>query len=201
VNYDTIVGSCVVRPGTTLLGTVVKSNKNPLGLYNFTTGGGVTNLVLSVFSGASTASIYYYNGTWNTSGTTNLNNTAKVRFATLGGNAFFVNGVQAMHDSADGITWGTTNSITTDSVIPSLICASQSVMIAGGYSVYPDRVYFSSVANPGVASPPFISWYTTPTTTTGATAGGWIDVNPDDGGYMTAVSSTSRIMGCIGLII
>lgn len=185
VNYDTIIGSGVVRPGTTLLGTAVAANKTPLGLGEFLASGGSTNLLISVFSGASTATIYYYDTSWHTSGVTNLNNTAKNRFAVLGNRIFRANGVDAMSASSDGSSWDTTDCIATDSVVPSLLLVTKNRMLASGYSGFRSRVYFSSIIDPN--SSPFITWDTNPDT------GDWIDFNPDDGGYVTAFANTSAV--------
>ena len=185
VNFDTVIGAGTVRNGTTALGSVVASGKTPLGLSEFVGAGGSPNLLLSVFNGASNASLYYYNGSWNTSGLTTLSNTAKTRFVTLGGRAFMANGTDAMQSSADGNTWATTDCITTDSVVPSLLYRFKQRMLAGGSTNYPDRVYFSSIIDPTTS--PFITWNTTPTT------GDWIDVNPDDGDNITGFSDVSNV--------
>lgn len=185
VVFDQIIGSGVARKGTTALGSVVASSKQPLGLSEFVGSGGTPNLILSVFTGASTASVYYYDTSWHTSGLTNLSNTAKVRFATLGNLSFLVNGV-VMKSSSDGNTWGTTNCITTDSVVPSLIYKYKARLLASGYSGYRDRVYFSSVISP--QSSPTLTW------STNASTGDWIDVNPDDGDNITAFNDASNVL-------
>lgn len=185
VNFDTIIGSGVVRPGTTLLGGVVAANKTPLGLDEFVTSGGTLNLPLAVFSGASTATIYYFDTSWHASTLSTLSNTSKVRFAQIGNYAFMANGVDAMKSSADGNTWGTNSCITTDSVIPSLVFRSKQRLLAAGYSGYRDRVYFSSIISPA-ATPAFLTWNTNTTT------GDWIDINPDDGSNITGFAETSN---------
>lgn len=187
-NFDTIIGSAQVRLGTTLLGAAVAANKTPLGLFEFVTAGSSLNYLLSVFTGASTATIYYFNGSsWTASGVTNLSNTAKCRFAQLGNYAFRVNGVDAMGSSADGATWATTNCITTDSVVPSLIMRAKNRLLAGGDSVVNrNRVYLSSVVDPST-SPATITWNTNTST------GNWIDINPDDGADVTAFAETSGL--------
>jgi len=81
VDFDTIVGSAAVRPGTTPLGAVVASGKSPLGLSEFVGLNGSPNVLLSVFPKASNASVYYYDTSWHASGLTNLNNSSKCRFA------------------------------------------------------------------------------------------------------------------------
>ena len=58
VNFDTIIGAGVVRPGTTILGSTVASGKTPLGLSTFVGSGGSPNMLLSVFPGAATATVY-----------------------------------------------------------------------------------------------------------------------------------------------
>lgn len=191
VNFDSVIGKAVVRPGTTLLGSQVAANKTPLGLFEFVTANSAINDMLAVFSGASTASVYYFDTTWHTSGYTTLDNSAKNRFAELGGYAFIVNGVQAMKSSADGNTWGTVNCITTNSVVPSLIFATKSRLLASGDTTSGaghsrSRVYFSSIVDPST-SPPTITWSTDPST------GNWIDINPDDGSDVTGFSQASTL--------
>src|SRR3990167_10196942 len=67
VLFDTRIGAIVVRPGTAKLGATVVANRTPLGLTTFSTVDLATNLAVGVFSGASNATVYYYNGSWNTS--------------------------------------------------------------------------------------------------------------------------------------
>jgi hypothetical protein len=181
VNFDEVVGAAKVRNGTTKLGDTVASGKTPLGLAPFVGAGGSPNVLLAVFTGASTASVYYYDSSWHTSGLTNLNNSAKVRFAVLGGRAFLTNNVDGMKDSADGDTWGTTNTIATRK--PSLIYRYKGRMLAGGDPTYPSRIFFSTIIDP--ASSPFITW------NIHASTGDWIDINPDDGGQLTGFSESS----------
>src|SRR3990167_2213773 len=108
VNFDQKIGTGVVRFGTTKLGATVAANRTPLGLTTYSTSDLTTNLVVGVFSGASTATVYFYNGSWNTSSVTNLSNTAKNRFANLGGRIFRANGVTQLVSSSNGNTWNTT---------------------------------------------------------------------------------------------
>lgn len=182
VNFDSIIGSASVRPGTTILGSTVASLKTPLGLTNFVGSGGTPNLVLAVFSGASNASIYYYDTTWHTSGLTSLSNTSKVRFAQLGGRVFMANGVDAMKSSADGNTWTTDDCPTT--VVPSLVFRAKSRLLVAGWTSYRDRVWFSSIIAP--QSGTFITWAENTTT------GDYIDINPDDSSNVTAFAETSN---------
>jgi len=186
VNFDTIVGSGVVRPGTTKLGSTVASGKTPLGFSEFVGKNGSPNLLLAVYTGASTASIYYYDGSWHTSGVTNLSNSAKDRFAVLGGSAFITNNVDGMKDSTDGNTWGTTNSIASGSFKPGYVFRYTARLLAAGDTTYPSRVMFSSIVNSAVS--PFITW------NADATTGDFIDINPDDGGYVTGFSETSTFV-------
>lgn len=184
VNFDEVVGSVKVRPGTTAMYGVVASNKTPLGLNEFVGSGFTPNLLLSVYSGATNASLYYYDGTWHTSTLTTLSNTAKNRFAQLGGKIFRVNGVDAMNESIDGNTWTTTNSITT--VLPAYIYKFKSRLLVSGYSSFKDRVYFSSIINQNAS--PFLTWNIDPTT------GDWIDINPDDGDQVVGFSDASDLL-------
>ncbi|MES2006907.1 MAG: hypothetical protein V4436_02230 [Patescibacteria group bacterium] len=181
INFDEVIGSAKVRPGTVKLGDTVQADGIPRGLANFVGPAGSPNLVLAVFSDGGSSTLYYYDTSWNTSNLTTLDPDAKNRFSVLGGSAFTTNNVDGMHDSTDGATWGTTNSIPTYK--PSVLYRYQAQMLAAGDPSFPDRVFFSSVVDP--TSSPFITWDVNPVT------GDWIDVNPDDGGYVTGFSESS----------
>jgi hypothetical protein len=185
VNFDKILGSAVVRDGTTLLGTTVVMGVTPLGLAEF---GTTVCPGVVVFSGASTATIFYMNssGVLKKSAVTNLNNTAKNRFAVLGNKIFRANGVNAMASSSNGNTWTAstaTGCLTT--VIPGILLASKNIMLASGVTQYPSRVYFSSVIDPTTTSR--ITW------SENASTGDWIDVMPDDGDSITGFAETSSV--------
>lgn len=184
VNFDTKIGAGVVRYGTTRLGAAVAANRTPLGLTTFSTVDLNTNLVVGVFSGASNATVYYYNGSWNTSGVTTLSNTAKNRFANLGGRIFRTNGVSAMQSSTNGNTWGTTNCIGTSTThLVGLVFRQKNRLLAAGDTLFRSRVWFSSVISPAAA--------TTLTWADGNLGGDFIDINPDDGDYVTAFAETA----------
>ena len=187
VNFDEIIGSAKVRKGTALLGDTVSADNAPLGLAPFVGVGGSPSYLLAVFAGASTATLYYFDGSaWTASGLTTLSNTEKDRFAVLGGSAFVTNEVDGMQDSADAITWATTNSIDPAEAKPSLLFRYKGRMLAAGDPAFPDRVFFSSIVNSNAS--PFITWNTDPDT------GDWIDINPDDGGTITGFSETSTFV-------
>src|SRR5437660_857355 len=65
-NFDTTIGSAVVRPGTTVLGATVASGKSPLGFFEFVTGGSAINDLLVVYpsGGAGTGTVSYYDTSW-----------------------------------------------------------------------------------------------------------------------------------------
>ena len=180
VDFDQVIGSGKVRPGTVKLGGTVALGPNPLGLAPFVGPGGVPNLQLAVFSDGTTGTLYYYDGAWHTSDLL-LDPSQKNRDSILGGSALHTNTIDGMHDSTDGATWGTTNSIPTYK--PSTLYRYQAQMLASGDPTFPDRVFFSSVVDPTAS--PFITWNVDPVT------GDWIDVNPDDGGYVTGFSESS----------
>jgi hypothetical protein len=189
VNFDTEIGSAKVRPGTVQLGDTVSDGDTPTGLAPFIGPSGTPDYLLAVYSNGSDASLYYYNnadGTWNLSTTLDgtLDPTAKNRFATLGGSSFITNTVDGMQDSDDADTWGTDNSIPTYK--PGLVFRYAARLLASGDSTFPDRVFFSSIIDPN--SSPFLTWNVDPTT------GDWIDINPDDGGYVTGFSETSTFV-------
>lgn len=182
VNFDTTIGYATVRKGTTTVIAAVAANKTPLGLTEFVTSTGTTNVIVAVFSGASNASLYHSNtgAAWKTSNLTSLSNTAKNRFAQLGDYLFVVNGVDAFKSTAGGTTWGTVNTTT---IIPGIIIRAKARLLVSGRSGFKSRVYFSSIVD--TSSSPFITWNTHPTT------GDWIDINPDDGDENTAFAETS----------
>ena len=183
VNFDDTIGSGKVRKGVT--GSVVASGKTPLGIAEFVGLSGTPNYLVSVFSGSSTATLYYYGGSWTASSLTTLSNSSKCRFATLGGRIFLVNG-STMLSSTDSVSWGTTNCITTDSVVPSLIYRFAGRLLAAGYSANKDRVYFSSIID--LTASPTLTWDTNSST------GDWIDINPDDGDNITGFSDVSNVV-------
>lgn len=189
INFDEIIGSAKVRAGTVKLGEIVQANAAPLGLAPFLGPSGTPDYLLAVFSDGSDGTLYYYDnntGLWaaSTTLTATLDGTAKNRFAILGGSAFITNNVDGMQDSADADTWGTTNSIPTYK--PNVIFRYAARLLAAGDPTFPDRVFFSSVIEPNQS--PFITWNVDPDT------GDWIDVNPDDGGYITGFSETSTFV-------
>lgn len=187
VNFDTIIGSVVVRSGTALIGgAAVSAGMTPLGLAYFANPQTSINMILAGFTGASTGAIWSFSSAtnaWSQSSIT-LSNTAKMRFAQLGGQMFMANGVNGFQSTTDGINWTSTNTVFVgDSVVPSLVFRTTNLMLAGGWSTYPDRVYFSSPCD--VTSSPFITWNSNSST------GDWVDVNPDDGGVVTGFAEAS----------
>ena len=174
VNFDEVIGSGKVRQGTTLLGTTVAVGYAPLGLTEFVGFGGTPNYLVGVFKGASTSTIYYYNGTsWQVS-KTGLPNTSKCRFDRLGGRLFLANGdtnpgpltYQGMISTADAVTWNTTNCIPQTEigggtlteiilgVMPTLIKSFKGRLLIAGNRYQEnlknhskDRVFFSNVIN------------------------------------------------------
>ena len=191
MNFDTKIGSAVVRPGTTSIGTPVAAAL-PLGLAEFYKPT-LTNdyLVYAANGAANTTTIWYYNGTtWTTSNLTTLHTLNKVRFATLLGYVFEVNGSEVPYCSADGATWVSTTNLSSNNltgVYPSLIFSSKAHLLLAGDPTYPDRVYLSSLAD----SVNGISWWTSSTPPTTGTAG-WIDINPDDNSRITGFAETSN---------
>ena len=189
VNFDTKIGSGVVRSGTTKLGGTVSAGSTPLGLTTFSTTDLSTNLVVGVVSGATNASFRYYNGSWNTAGTQpnsgTWSNTKKNRFANLGGRIFVANGAQAMNSTTNGNVWGTTNCLpnTTTTHLVGLVFRQKNRLLAAGDTLFPSRVWFSSVISPAAA--------TTLTWADGNLGGDFIDINPDDGDYVTAFAETA----------
>lgn len=194
INYDTIIGSAVVRPGVTLLGTQVAANYLPQGLAEFVPKPSVatTSRLLVAFDGLANGTIYYWNGTiWAASNIVTLVNGGRVRFAQLGGSSFAVTGNAAMVSSVDGLTWNmgiANNCIATDSVLPSLIYRAKGRLLASGDTTVgsghsKSRVFFSSIIDPNAS--PFITWNTNLST------GDFIDINPDDGGDVAGFAETS----------
>lgn len=221
VNFDTIIGSSVVRNGTTnllvytptvkwsdwssfvwtdkmtttwfdLIGTgtptsPVASGKRPLGLASFVNKSSNINLLLSVFQGTDTASLYYFDTSWHTSDLVSTTNASKFRFTTFGGSAFVTNDTDGMSSSTNGSHWvsGASNNCIPYPISPSLIYRYGQRLLASGDLQNPSRVYFSSIIDPQAS--PFITW------NTGAD-GDWIDINPDDGGYITGFSLSSTFL-------
>lgn len=186
VNYDEIIGSAKVRPGTVRLGDTVAAGRTPLGLAPFIGKGGDPNLLLAVYSGETEATLYYYDTAWHASDLNDLDNEEENYFAVLGGSAFVTNPEDGMFDSANGSTWGTTNSLPAADAKPAYVYRYKQRLLATGDPAFPDRVFFSSIVDPTAS--PFIEWDTDPVT------GDWIDINPDDGGFTTGFSETSTFV-------
>jgi len=186
VNYDEIIGAAKVRKGTTLLGAVVSAGSTPLGLTEFVGANDSPNTLISIFTGALNATIYFYDtaiSDWGTSTVTNLDNNAKVRTAVFNDRVFIVNGITSARSSLDiGNDWNYEN--TPNNVIPSLIFRTKERLICAGVPAYPDRVYFSSVIDPTAA--PFITWNNDNDT------GDFIDINPNDGSNITGFAESSN---------
>jgi hypothetical protein len=172
----------------TLYSVASTYNLAPLGNYAFEVDNNDKSVVAYTDTVSTNGIMYYYNGSvWKKSLLDNMSINAPVRFAVLNGSIFMANGSDVMKSSVDfGLTWITTNCITTDSVRPSLLYVSKNRMLASGYSGFRSRVYFSSIVEPN--SSPFIGWTTDPS------VGDWIDINPDDGGIVTAFSDTSTLV-------
>lgn len=186
INFDDVVGLAKVRPGTVKLGDTVQASGIPRGLGSFVGKGGTPNLLLADYSDGNNTTKYFYDedtGVWTASDQTTLDPDVKNRYAVLGGRAFSTNTVDGMIDSADGDTWATTNSIDNAIVQPGLVFRYKARLLCSGDPTYPSRVYFSSIIDPSTS--PFITW------DTDATTGDWIDINPDDGGFVTGFSESS----------
>jgi hypothetical protein len=184
VNFDKILGSAVVRDGTTKLGTTVVMGVTPLGLAEF---GTIVCPGVCVFSGASTATIFYMDssGVLRRSAVTNLSNTAKNRFAVLGNKIFRANGTDAMASSPNGNAWTATQAVgCLTTVVPGILLASKNIMLASGVTNYPSMVFFSSVTDA----------YTNAITWDERIPGGdWVNVMPDDGDSVTGFAETSSV--------
>ena len=139
--------------------------------------------------------IYYYNigsALWVVSNLITLDTGYPIRFATINGSVFETNSSDAKHDSQNGgQTWGTVNSITTSSdpvhsvlAKPALLLFSQGRLLASGWTVYPNRIYFSSLVDPSQS--PFITWDTTDQT------GDYLDIDSSSG-IITALANTSTM--------
>lgn len=171
------LGGIVITPSVDFNGTV----------DNVTVKQVFKRLLLVVYNGIATATLYYYDGVnWNTSSLTTLANNTRNRMTTLGGFEFLTNEQDGMYSSPDAATWsqGAANDcIEVADATPSLIFRYKQRLLAAGDPALPDRIFFSSIIDP--TSTPFITWDTNPTT------GNWIDVNPDDGGNITGFAETS----------
>lgn len=189
MDFDKIIGSAQVRAGTTLINSAVAANKNPLGMAEFVTAGSAANYLVSVYSGASNATLYYNSGSgWSASGLTALSNTAKNRFAILNNRIYIANGTDAFKYSTDGNSFSSVSftGTTPVTIVPALAMTIKNRMIAGlASATNRSRVYFSSVVDP--TANPGITW------NTDATTGDWIDINPDDGDDVTAFNQTSGL--------
>jgi len=176
VDFDVRMGSVLPRKGAVqLVGGLGVSH----GTGTFINSSGVINIALIAINDK----IKVWNGVSLVDASITINANNRVRYANLGDSVFFVNGI-GMFASIDGIAWSQSNCITT--AFPTLIMRSKQHMVCAGDATLPDRIFFSSVINPTAS--PFITWNTT---VFASSAGGWIDINPDDGDNITALQETS----------
>lgn len=181
------VSSTIISGGANELVSITASSDFNGAVDNVSVKQVLNELLVVVYNGVSSATVYYWNGTiWNTSNLIVLTNGFRNRFTTLGGYMFLTNSSNGMYSSPDANTWTAgiaANCIDSGEAKPAYIFRYKQRLLAAGDPTYPDRVFFSSVIDPTAS--PFITWNTDSAT------GDWIDVNPDDGGNITGFSENS----------
>ena len=110
MHYDKI-GSAVLRPGLTIIGSQIVDNKSVVGLFQFLdTGTGTNDKLVAVCNTAA----YYWSGSSWTSRRTGLTADKKARFTNFCDLLFMVNGTEAMASwtGAAGDAFSTVTNVT-----------------------------------------------------------------------------------------
>ena len=179
------LGNIKGRKGQTILGNQIEAGKDVLGLHNFIDKTGTpTRLVATVNNlGDLTASTRYLNGSsWDEIGTvpTGWAASTKMRFETFLDMVFAANGTDAIMswNGTPTTNWLFTNA--TNAPRGSMIKNFQDRLNIAGVAANPSRVFYSSV--PDVAGTG-ITWEDE-----------YVDVNPDDNDFITALEVNAGIM-------
>lgn len=180
VNYHLDkIGALTKRPGYSRFASQPAAGKTCNGLYQFNdmSGGTAEQLYVADNAGDSAGVIYYNNsGTW-TAGKSNDTAGKKSRFISFIDYVFRTNGYDVVASSANGSSWGTTNSPST--ITPKYGAVFQDrVYFANGRSSNRSRFWFSSLPDSGS-----ITW---------STGTDWVDVNPDDGDEITGLENNGN---------
>lgn len=172
-HYD-VLGKAIQRSGTTKLGDTVNSNQTCTGLHQYISSDGATNRLIACFSN----SVYSYNGTaWANIDTTSTS--AKIRFANFLNRAYRVGGGDSTESGIGTGSFDGTNC--SGAPTGKFIAAYKQRLYIAGNSTYPDRLFFSTIAS----SSGTITWNQTSQ---------YLDVNPEDGNNITALSKTSNLL-------
>ena len=174
---DDEIGEAVVRRGSIILGTQIAGANPVLGMYDFISDLGTTNVLQAAING----SIYYWNGAIWQVGHAGDNASASVEFETFLDEVVRVNGVDSPLASADGITWGNSTALATSSMPHGkYVKVYKDQMVTAGVSTSPDTLYISSVPSSGR-----ISWTVDDRE---------IVVNPEDGQNITGFGEVGGLL-------
>lgn len=181
INMDfDMIGGAKLRTGLTQIGSTLTGNI--LGAYYFvdTVSASPKSRLIVV----NATIVYYLNGSSYSSIRTGLTSGSKARFTTYLNFVFMVNGTEATA-IWDGDTGGgfVTNGNATNAPKGKYTDNFKSRVWIAGDPVYPDRLYYSSLASE--ATPPVIAWSADPTT-----GSQWFDVSPSDGQSITGLHRT-----------
>lgn len=175
LHFDSI-GSATLRKGMTAVGNNLSGSI--LGLYQFidTTNANPYNQTLAVEGNQ----VFYLSGNTWASTRNGLTSNKKARFATFLNYVFMVNGADstAIFDGNPSDGWLTTGNAS-GAPVGQFIEVFQARVWIMGNSSYPSRLFYSST--PSAVTTPVITWNTDPST------GTWIDINPQDGDFPTAL--------------
>lgn len=178
------IGAATLRRGTTLLGSQISAAASIRGLHQFIdANGGANSRIMAVIG----TTLKYLNGSnvW-TNILTGLTSDKKTRFTDFLDFTWMVNGVDATKiwdgDTAGGFV-DTGNAA--GAPIGKFIDRFRARVLIAGDPTYPSRLHYSSL--PSAATTPVISW------NTNVAGGQWIDIDPSDGGDITAIKSTKNV--------
>ena len=173
------VGALTKRKGYSRFASQPTADKTTYGLgqFNDMSGDTVEQLFVQNNAGDTQGVIYYNNGgTW-TAAKSDDTASKKSRFISFIDYVFRANGADVIASSANGSSWGTTNSPAT--ITPKYGAVFQDrVYFANGNSSNRSRFWFSSLPSSGS-----ITW---------STGTDWVDVNPDDGDQITGLENNGN---------
>lgn len=176
LHFDTI-GEVTQRFGTTKLGDTVNAGQTPTGTAQYVSSDGATNRLFAGFG----TSVFGYDGSTYTAVRTGLTG-ANVRMTEFANVMIMVGGGSDTALSTGGAFTSGTGIVTSAPSGKFVESFKERVYIAGN-ATNPDRLFRSSI----ISSTGTVTWDTSST-------GPWVDVNPDDGQNMTALSKTADVL-------
>lgn len=169
LDADEELGSLVSRPGTDIVGSQLQDGKVILGIGNYTTPSGTSELYAVVNNSGDTNSVIK-DVSDGSDDVTGLTASKKMRFLMYLGELLAINGTDAER-AYNGTSWITTGGafdLANWPAVTNVVAEFLDRVYTAGDSSNPDRLYYSSVPSSGA-----ISW---------TSGNGSVDIEPEDGG-------------------